>query len=452
MAGLESIALAVAHLERMQDDSEEKDGEKQTESNSKESPPPSSPFQQSQARMVSSDQRPDKALDKDKQKDGTADSATANTLVSEAEAIAEQAAGAAAAVATTHRHNFDVSTGTEPKDASAANAADPAETKDLLGMPLAPMEREKAEPSSSKGRRGKTPEGKPRSQWGMSLSRTTGKRGPNGELIDEGPVASLVAKLSVVTDNLELYFGLMDQVKALAEGTAAPLPKPEDPVPRVQVNDVLLGRGGETNHHVGNIEYRRLVKASQPAYLAAKRRDKPRIAASIVQVVRARSGKFLKKMPGDNNWHDVGNNRAREKTSQALREGKTCLFAQPRGMRCSPSFFLTSLTFRSDSFSSSSSKARLSCVALSRRPSKRQQTRRELPVSWSLPTFVTAIASRFTMSWQWARSFAITTKLPTPSTPFQRRIGKPAIPSPKRQRNTRQTLPIVKTALLQTIW
>jgi hypothetical protein len=79
--------------------------------------------------------------------------------------------------------------------------------------------------------------------------------------------------------------------------------------------------GGETNHHTGNIQYRLLVKACQPAYLAAKRRDKPRIAAGIVLAVRRAGGRFLKKDDTDAAWKDVGNVRAREKTSQALREG-----------------------------------------------------------------------------------------------------------------------------------
>lgn len=139
-----------------------------------------------------------------------------------------------------------------------------------------------------------------------------------------GPVATLLARVSMVTDNLEDFFTLMEQLKhkALPEGTKpADVPKPDEIIVLVQRNDVLLGRGGETNHHVGNIQYRQLVKACQPAYLAAKRRDKPRIAAAIVHVVRARSGRFLKKLSMDNTWKDVGNTRAREKTSQALREG-----------------------------------------------------------------------------------------------------------------------------------
>lgn len=94
----------------------------------------------------------------------------------------------------------------------------------------------------------------------------------------------------------------------------------------VQPNDVLCGRGGETNHHPGNIKYRSLVKAYQKLYLLAKRRDKPKIAQCIVVSVRGVNGRFLKRTKnssstGGSTWIDVGNVKAREKTSQALREG-----------------------------------------------------------------------------------------------------------------------------------
>ncbi len=142
-----------------------------------------------------------------------------------------------------------------------------------------------------------------------------------------GPAGILLEKLSTVTDDLDEFFTLMNELEELAlpdrlDGVKpADIPKPDESIFQVQRYDVLLGRGGETNHHVGNIQYRQLVKACQPAYLAAKRRDKPRIAVAIVRLVRAHSGRFLKKLPHDNAWTDVGNIRAREKTSQALREG-----------------------------------------------------------------------------------------------------------------------------------
>lgn len=100
-----------------------------------------------------------------------------------------------------------------------------------------------------------------------------------------------------------------------------PPPAQGEVITAVQPDDVLCGRGGETNHHPGNVQYRGLVKKYQRLYLKAKRRDKPKIARLIVDTVRRRSGRFLKKDPVAGVWKDVGNNKAREKTSQALREG-----------------------------------------------------------------------------------------------------------------------------------
>lgn len=126
----------------------------------------------------------------------------------------------------------------------------------------------------------------------------------------------LPAALLAITDSVEGFFTMEMDPSAYP-----PVPKPSEVIVQVQRNDVLLGRGGETNHHIGNIQYRQLVKLCQPAYLEAKRRDKPKIAERIVFAVRCLAGRFLKKDADTGTWRDVGNTRAREKTSQALREG-----------------------------------------------------------------------------------------------------------------------------------
>jgi hypothetical protein len=131
-------------------------------------------------------------------------------------------------------------------------------------------------------------------------------------LQEEGPAQVSTRTLETVVD--------MDLVDSTIK-EAPPVPKLTDVISRVLENDVLCGRGGETNHHSGNIQYRQLVKACQPSYIAAKRRDKPKIAEKIVRTVRKLGGRFLKKNPETNTWRDVGNGKAREKTSQALREG-----------------------------------------------------------------------------------------------------------------------------------
>lgn len=117
----------------------------------------------------------------------------------------------------------------------------------------------------------------------------------------------------------------------------------------VGVNDVLSGRGGRINAHPGNIQYRKLVERHKPIYLNphTKKSEKQVIAANIVKEIRSMNppGRFLKEIvsvlkteEGESNkddkssnttstnnnsgrqWVDIGDDRAAQKTGQALRE------------------------------------------------------------------------------------------------------------------------------------
>lgn len=87
-------------------------------------------------------------------------------------------------------------------------------------------------------------------------------------------------------------------------------------------NDVMYGRGGGTNHHPGNKRYRKMVEDRKLEYVNSKRLDKPLVALEIIRVWRAQlpPGRFLKLDEKTGLWNDVGDKKAREKTSQALRE------------------------------------------------------------------------------------------------------------------------------------
>lgn len=88
-------------------------------------------------------------------------------------------------------------------------------------------------------------------------------------------------------------------------------------------HDVLFGRGGGTNNHPGNKRYRQLVEERKSRYLSASRNEKPLIALEIVKFLREQQsppGRFLQLNEMTKKWDDVGYKRAREKTSQALRE------------------------------------------------------------------------------------------------------------------------------------
>jgi hypothetical protein len=85
-------------------------------------------------------------------------------------------------------------------------------------------------------------------------------------------------------------------------------------------HDVLSGRGGGTNVHPGNRDFRDLINKYRTIYLKAKKNDKPAISRAIVKAVRSKGGRFLKKNEKDNLYYEIGDAQAREKTSQALRQ------------------------------------------------------------------------------------------------------------------------------------
>mmetsp|Transcript_23201 Transcript_23201/g.34249 ORF Transcript_23201/g.34249 Transcript_23201/m.34249 type:complete len:571 (+) Transcript_23201:80-1792(+) len=94
-------------------------------------------------------------------------------------------------------------------------------------------------------------------------------------------------------------------------------------IPAPHSHDVLCGRGGGTNNHVGNSHWRMLVAANKQLYVTLPKRQKMLLSRSIVNAVRSQNppGRFLQKDGKSDLWYDVGDQRAQEKTSQALREG-----------------------------------------------------------------------------------------------------------------------------------
>lgn len=107
-------------------------------------------------------------------------------------------------------------------------------------------------------------------------------------------------------------------------------------------NDVLYGRGGGTNHHPGNKRYRKLVEERKVDYVNSKRLDKPLVALEIINTWRSQvpPGRFLKLDEPSGLWFDVGDKKAREKTSQALREKAPLLRKQQEEQRREKAFLI----------------------------------------------------------------------------------------------------------------
>uniref|UniRef100_A0A7S1GN30 DUF6824 domain-containing protein n=1 Tax=Cyclophora tenuis TaxID=216820 RepID=A0A7S1GN30_CYCTE len=100
----------------------------------------------------------------------------------------------------------------------------------------------------------------------------------------------------------------------------APVPPSEEGLSYFNDNDVLSGRGGGTNVHPGNRHFRDLINLHRRAYLKARKNDKPAISRAIVRSIRENNGRFLKRDEKTGLWYEIGDDAAREKTSQALRQ------------------------------------------------------------------------------------------------------------------------------------
>ena len=89
--------------------------------------------------------------------------------------------------------------------------------------------------------------------------------------------------------------------------------------------DVLMGRGGRVNKHVGNIVYRKVVDYNKAIYKQVPKRHRILVSQSIVQTIEKHGGRFLQHVTGHGNrrqqtWKCIQFRRAVQKTSQALRE------------------------------------------------------------------------------------------------------------------------------------
>uniref|UniRef100_A0A7S1USB0 DUF6824 domain-containing protein n=1 Tax=Grammatophora oceanica TaxID=210454 RepID=A0A7S1USB0_9STRA len=95
-------------------------------------------------------------------------------------------------------------------------------------------------------------------------------------------------------------------------------------------NDVLMGRGGKNNQHVGNEKLRALARGQSENYRMSSKKGKSYISRELVKDVRNMSppGRFLKKQ-ANGEWIDVGDEVAREKASQVLRDAVAVCSTSP---------------------------------------------------------------------------------------------------------------------------
>ena len=87
-------------------------------------------------------------------------------------------------------------------------------------------------------------------------------------------------------------------------------------------NDILLGRGGKNNQHIGNEQLRTIARTQIGKYKTSSKKRKSYIVRKIVSYIKSLDpqGRFLKHDYSSNLWREVGDGVAREKASQVLRD------------------------------------------------------------------------------------------------------------------------------------
>lgn len=84
--------------------------------------------------------------------------------------------------------------------------------------------------------------------------------------------------------------------------------------------DVINGKGQGVQRHRGNVFFRRFISAHKRTYAQAPKTDKKKISKGVVTTMRRFGARFLEYDIRTRCYHDIGDERAVEKTIQALRE------------------------------------------------------------------------------------------------------------------------------------
>lgn len=88
-------------------------------------------------------------------------------------------------------------------------------------------------------------------------------------------------------------------------------------------HDVICGRGGKANTHPGNVAFREEAKKLRAWYESSSKSEKFTISSFLVDIVRERGGRFLKRDPQrTGSWLEADGTDVRKKASQSLREGR----------------------------------------------------------------------------------------------------------------------------------
>lgn len=92
------------------------------------------------------------------------------------------------------------------------------------------------------------------------------------------------------------------------------------PIVALTERDILLGRGGQANHHAGNRWFRNVISCYRMHYCVLVKGDKMQMARNLATWFYLSGARFL--LHDDKGcWYEAGDTRASKKCSQSLREG-----------------------------------------------------------------------------------------------------------------------------------
>lgn len=98
--------------------------------------------------------------------------------------------------------------------------------------------------------------------------------------------------------------------------------------PRINREDVLLGRGKCNFKHIGNMAYRILIDTRLDKYITSdSRSEKTHMVVQVVETITEAGGRFLKQEGSTDNWFAVDKKTSREKVGHSFRDAikaRTC--------------------------------------------------------------------------------------------------------------------------------
>ena len=162
-----------------------------------------------------------------------------------------------------------------------------------------------------------------KTNWGDLLFSQLQPAGPSAPSVAPSPAAPVaaVATSAAPAPMPSPVAPLPSTTKT--KGKAAPRKSGKRYIANPTDTDILMGRGGKSNHHPGNKRYREEIQNFKKTYSElTNKEEKTDLSRHVVDFVHKYKGRFLAldKTHDPPRWYEITDAVARRKVSQALRE------------------------------------------------------------------------------------------------------------------------------------